>query len=135
MADTLPQQLTVGILRELIRNLQLWESYFESDGIYEINGPDGTTYNLSDIQYLYECRSYLSPRQRQAIEMCLYNDIREKDATLLMGVSQTNPVAMYATNGLARLLELAREGKLPRYSIKQRPAHITTVVVFEEVNN
>lgn len=107
--------MDVGTLRELIRNLQAWEALFDSEGIDVITGPDGTEYHLADVQYLYSCRDLLSPRQRQAIELCLYRDTREKDATLVMGVSPTNPVAMYATNGLRRICDMVDAGQLPRY--------------------
>jgi hypothetical protein len=105
----------VGILRELTRHLQAWESLFASDNVDSITGPDGATYELADIQYLYGCRTMLSPRQRQSIELCLYENVKEKDATLIMGVSPTNPVAMYATNGLRRICDLIDAGELPRY--------------------
>lgn len=114
--------MDVGTLRELFRNLQQWEAYFASDGIDTITGPDGTIYHLVDIQYLFECRTLLSPRQRQAIELCLYRDTKEKDATLIMGVSPTNPVAMYATNGLRRLCEMVAAGQLPRYGAERGEA-------------
>ena len=84
-------------------------------------------YQLHDIQYLYECRSMLSPRQMEAIEMCLYRDIREKDVSLLMGVSPTNPVAMYATNGLERILAMMNAGKLPRFQVEQTKNEDTEV--------
>ena len=107
--------IEVKVLRELFRNLQQWEALFETDQVDVITGPDGSTYHLFDIQYLYSCRTMLSPRQRQAIELCLYNNVKEKDATKVMGVSPTNPVAMYATNGLRRLCEMLGAGELPRY--------------------
>ena len=107
--------MRVGILRELVRHLQAWESLYETDTIDTITGPDGVTYSLADIQYLYGCRTMLSPRQRQSIELCLYANVKEKDATIIMGVSPTNPVAMYATNGLARLCVMIAAGELPRY--------------------
>lgn len=107
--------MQVGVLRELFRNLQAWEALFADEHIDSITGPDGTIYSLTDIQYLYECRSMLSPRQREAIELCLYRDTKEKDASLLMGVSPTNPVAMYATNGLRRICEMIEAGELSRY--------------------
>lgn len=107
--------MDIGTLRELFRNLQQWEALFESDRIDCITGPDGTEYHLTDIQYLYGCRDMLSPRQRQAIELCLYQDTKERDASLIMGVSPTNPVAMYATNGLRRLCEMLNTGELARY--------------------
>lgn len=98
-----------------MRHLQAWEALYESDNLESITGPDGEIYHLVDIQYLYGCRVLLSPRQRQAIELCLYENVKEKDATLIMSVSPTNPVAMYATNGLTKLCALIEAGQLPRY--------------------
>jgi hypothetical protein len=111
--------MTVSVLRELMRHLQAWQALYESDNLDSITGPDGATYHLVDIEYLYGRRVLLSPRQRQAIELCLYENVKEKDATLVMGVSPTNPVAMYATNGLARLCNLIAAGELSRF----RPEH------------
>lgn len=102
-----------------MRHLQAWEALYESDNVDTITGPDGTEYHLFDIQYLYSCRVLLSPRQRQAIELCLYQNMKEKDATLVMGVSPTNPVAMYATNGLRRLVEMLEADTLPRFRYRK----------------
>lgn len=115
MSEEYDPPLTVGILRELLRNLQAWESLFEETHRATLRGPGGVEYHLDDIRYLYSCRVLLSARQKQAIELCLYENTKEKDAALLMGVSPTNPVAMYATNGLVRLLEMIAAGALPRY--------------------
>jgi predicted DNA-binding protein (UPF0251 family) len=84
-----------------------------------LTGPDGQEYHLSDIQYLYSCRIMLSRRQRQAIELCLYENVKEKEAALIMGVALTNPVAMYATNGLRKICEAIEAGDLPRYTNRQ----------------
>jgi hypothetical protein len=107
--------VNVGVLRELFRHLQAFQALFESEGLDTITGPDGTDYHLADLEYLYSCRVRLSPRQRQAIELCLYSNIKEKNATKIMGVSPTNPVAMYATNGLKKICDLIEAGELPRY--------------------
>ena len=107
--------MKVGVLRELFRHLQAWESLYESDHVDVITGPDGTEYHLSDIQYLFSCRDRLSPRQREAIELCLYENVKERDAARMMAVSETNPVAMYATNGLRRICDMITAGELPRY--------------------
>lgn len=107
--------MTVKILRELFRHLQFWESIYETDRCENLTGPDGAVYNLHDIEYLYECRRLLSFRQRQAIELCLYDNIRERDAAERMGISLTNPVAKYATNGLDKIVTLILAGALPHY--------------------
>ena len=112
---------TVGILRELLRNLQAWEELHRQYGDFDtVSYFDTTTgrshiYHLRDIQYLYSCRTLLTTRQRQAIELCLYEDQREVDVALLMQVSPTNPVAMYATNGIKKIISLAHAGELPHF--------------------
>lgn len=109
--------LTVRTLRELFRGLQAFQAAYESEGIEEIRAPDGTTWHLADVSYLYEQRYRLSPRQKQAIELCLVANVKEKHASQIMGVSSTNPVAMYATDGLKKLIELAEAGELPRFRL------------------
>jgi DNA-directed RNA polymerase specialized sigma24 family protein len=102
--------LSVSVLRELFRNYALFRA------VYEDNGVDTVTHGsievtIWDMDRLYELLPRLPVRQRQAIELCLVQQYREREAALLMGVSETNPVAMYATSGLANLLAIvAREG-------------------------
>lgn len=103
-------------LRELLRNLQAFRAFYEAEGQDTITGPDGKSYCLFDIEHLYEQVVFLSPRQRQAIELCLVNNVLEKDATKIMGVSATNPVMMYATNGLRKICARIDQGLVPRYS-------------------
>lgn len=107
--------MTVGVLRELFRHLQSFQALYESHGIDVITGPDGTTYHLIDIEYLYSCRTSLSARQAQAIELFLYENIKEREVARMMDVSETNPIAIYASQGLARLCEMIEAGRLPRY--------------------
>jgi hypothetical protein len=116
------------LLRELFRHLQAFKALFENEGVDSITSPTGEEYFLYDIDYLYECTQtrvrltpvsppeyLLSPRQRQAIELFLYCNIREKDVAVLMGVSDTNPIAIYATQGLNKLCALINSGQLSRY--------------------
>jgi hypothetical protein len=91
------------VLRELLRNLQLFEALFETEGIDTLTGPDGEEYCLFDLRRLYACRVHLSQRQCQAVELFLYQDLREREVAISMGVSEANPVAIYATQGLRRL--------------------------------
>jgi hypothetical protein len=109
------RRIDVRVLRELFRHLMHWETLFESDAVDVLTGPDGAQYHLSDIQYLYECRKFLSPRQKQAIELCLYHNVKEKEATKIMAVSETNPVMMYATTGLRKIILMIENKELPRY--------------------
>ncbi len=107
--------LTVGVLRELFRGLQAFRSAYESDGIEEIRAPNGEEYSLFDIEYLYSQLHRLPRRQRQAIELCLVQNMKESEAAVQMGVSVTNPVSMYATSGMEKLIALAQDGRLPKY--------------------
>ncbi len=101
-------------LRELFRNLQQFRAIYESYGIDTINGPDGEIC-LWDLEYLYSQLHRLPLRQHQAIELCLVRNIKETDAAVLMGVSPTNPVAMYATSGLEKIVFYIRTGALPKF--------------------
>jgi DNA-directed RNA polymerase specialized sigma subunit len=105
----------VATLRDLFRGLQVFQSYREAHNITEVKGPDGSVHSIYDIEYLYECRTTLSPRQRQAIELFLYRNIREKDVAKIMQGSETNPIAIYATQGLVKICEMIDSGQLPKY--------------------
>jgi len=120
----------VNSLRLLFRSLRMFESVHESDGIIEITAPNGEVWNLFDIQYLYRAamrrpignRLYdrlhptLPLRQQQAIELFLVLNMPEDEAAVIMGLSRTNPVGMYATSGLTKLLKFHDEGRLKRFS-------------------
>lgn len=107
--------MDVGTLRELIRNLQYFQALRETDNLTEVTFPGGATYSIFDVEYLYGCRVHLSPRQRQAIELFLYQNIRERDVARMMGVAETNPIAIYATQGLTRLCLMISKGELSGY--------------------
>ena len=107
--------MQVNVLRELFRNLQAFRAFYEAEGQDTITGPDGREYCLFDVEHLYEQVRVLSPRQRQAIELCLVGNVKEKQASKIMGVSETNPVMMYATNGLKRICQMIDAGEVPRY--------------------
>ncbi|GAA1978982.1 sigma-70 region 4 domain-containing protein [Kitasatospora viridis] len=116
--------ISVTVLREMFRNLQSWRSLYEVGGPDVITGLDGQDYCIHDITHLYTASQatranakgqrepVLSPRQAQAIRMFLFENMLEKDVARRMGVSETNPVASYATQGLIRLLALAEQGQL-----------------------
>ncbi len=116
--------IPVRTLRELFRHLQNWQALYETEGTDTIKAPDGQEYCLQDIQHLYELSQgdrmdssgqlvpVLSGRQAQAIRMFLFENRRERDVARLMGVSETNPVASYATQGMVRLNELLTSGVL-----------------------
>lgn len=107
--------LTVGLLREIFRNLTAFRSTYEAHGIDEVHGPSGLTINLHDIEYLYSQLHRLPFRQAQAIELFLVQGHREVEVAKHMGVSPTNPIGMYATSGLSRLLQFIAAGELERF--------------------
>lgn len=108
-------RLTVPVLRELLRNLVAFRSFYEATGQDHLNGPDGEIYSLWDIESIVESLHVLPKRQHEAIELFLIRNMKEKDAAVSMGVSATNPVAMYATAGLNRLVEMVNSGELSRF--------------------
>jgi predicted DNA-binding protein (UPF0251 family) len=99
------------VLRELIRHLQGFEALFQTEGIDTVTGPDGTEYSVIDLRRIYDIRyELLSPQRARAIEMFLYEDMREQDAALAMGLSRETPVAIYATQGLKQLAAAWTDG-------------------------
>ena len=115
---TLGHSLTVEVLREFFRHLQAWHSLYEAEGVDVLSGPDGEEWSLWDIDVLYEMsQHYLSVRQRQAIRLCLYENLSEARAAKAMGTDESNPVTMYASSGLETLVHQYRVGMLP--SVRQ----------------
>jgi DNA-directed RNA polymerase specialized sigma24 family protein len=115
-------ELDVTLLRELFRTLQGFRALYETEGVDTITSRGGDELCLWDIDYLYrEAMIRLPARQRQAIHFCLVEGRREEDVARMMGIAPTNPVSMYATNGLRKLIELIGSGALPYY---QRPVEV-----------
>lgn len=113
-----PKSPRVSELRELFRHLREFRSVYEAAGLEEIQTPYGNTWSLWDLEYLLERgREILTFRQFQAINLCLINNMRERDAAIFMQVSPTNPVMMYASLGLQRLIDAIDSGQLPRFKI------------------
>ena len=109
-------------LRALFRALQQFRALYESEGIDEVTGPAGESWSWFDVRYLYEVGLPMVPkRQHQAIELCLIQNYTETEAARIMGLSPTNPVSMYANDGLRRLLKLIAEGALPRLRAEPPP--------------
>lgn len=115
--------IPVRILRELFRHLQAWNALYESEGKDIVTNPDdGTEYCIHDISQLYReavegwdpktGKHLLSPRQREAIQLFLIENRPEREVARIMGVSEDNPVASYATQGLVRLNELIAAGQI-----------------------
>lgn len=107
--------MDVATLRELFRNLLAFRAFYEMYGIDTVHAPNGQAYSLWDVEYLYKQVEKLARRQRQAIELFLVEDLREREAAEEMGLSPTNPIGMYVTDGLARIITMYEEGELPRF--------------------
>jgi hypothetical protein len=116
-----PADPAISELRELFRNLQEFRALYEETGVDEIVTPYGRKWTLWDLEYLLKMCKHLTIRQRQVITLCLVHNMRERDAARAIGVSETNPVMMYATLGLRRLLDLIENGALDRF--RQQPLH------------
>lgn len=117
----------VETLRRLFRHFLQFKSLYESDGQAEITY-GGVTWSLFDIEYLYRVamrrptgnKDYdkshpcLPIRQQQAIELFLILNMPEDESAVVMGLSPTNPVGMYATSGITKLLKFLDDGYLRR---------------------
>lgn len=102
--------------RDLIRNLQQWRSLFEAMEVPDVlMAPDARSYSLWDVQIFYEHRTVVPERMRQSIQYCLYENMKEKDAAVRMGIKATSPVSEYATIGLTNMIAKAVRGELPGY--------------------
>jgi hypothetical protein len=110
-----PKNPRVSELRELFRHLNAFRAVYEDTGLEDITTPQGVRWSLWDLEYLHSQLYRLTLRQRQAIVLCLEHNVLERDAAIAMGVSITNPVAMYATLGLQRLLDMIDGGELARF--------------------
>jgi hypothetical protein len=126
----IPKDPRVSELREMFRFLTTFRVLFETTGTEQIVNPQGNEWSLWDLEYLYQATDRLRMAQRQAITLCLVNGMLEKEAAVAMGVSPTNPVGMYATLGLKRLLEMVDRGELERF--RERPRNPVAVAEDRE---
>ena len=112
-------RLDVPVLREMFRNMAAFRALFESDGIDIVVSEDGSIEMcLWDLEYLIEAGlPMLAARQQEAIRLVLIAQMLEPDAARAMGISETTPVAVYAANGLRKLLVLVEQGRLPRFKL------------------
>lgn len=114
--DGVALPLTVEILRAMLRNLLAFRALYETEGKDILTGPDGTEWSLWDLEHLYEAAIRDLPRrQSQAIQLFLVYNMREADVAEAMGLSRTNPIGMYATSGIERVLEWVQEGRMARF--------------------
>lgn len=119
MVDTITKPKTdprVNQLRMIFRNLHAFRSEYEASGLQEITGPDGVTWSLWDLEKLYNVavKTNLLPlRQRQSIELFLVLNLPESEVAIRMGILPSNPVGMYASSGLVKLLREMDTGNIP----------------------
>lgn len=108
----------VDVHRDLLRNLQQWRSLYEGLEVGDVLvAADGRSYSLWDVDTFYRYRTTLPSRQSLSIQFCLYENMKERDAAVRMGIKPTNPVSIYATIGLTSLLTKAFAGDLPHYHL------------------
>lgn len=108
----------VTVHRELIRNLQHWRALYESRQVPEILvAGDGKEYCLWDVEKFYAARHTLPDRQQRTIRMNLFEDRSEREIAELLGIGRNNPVAIYGTVGLTRLLAAAVKGQVEGYFV------------------
>lgn len=106
----------MSTLRALFRNLEECRVALEQ-GVESFTGPDGISWSIRDLFHLYDAsQKMLSPRQSQAIRMFLVSQMFEADVAEAMGLSRTNPIGMYATAGIERLIELVDAGAIKGFS-------------------
>jgi len=115
----------VDTLRRLFRNLEDFHILVQETGIYVIPGEDdGEEWSYFDLLYLFEQSQIRLPgRQAQAIRFFLVGQQREEDVAVMMGLKPTNPIGMYATTGLERIVSWIEEGELPRYKAEASNAN------------
>ena len=117
----------VDVHRELLRNLQQWRSLYEAtDAPDVLVASDRREYSLWDVTRFYEYRVILPTRQQQSIQFCLFENMKERDAAVRMGIKPTNPCSIYSTIGLTALLGKAVAGDLSGYviNLSGEPAHV-----------
>lgn len=97
-----------------------FRALYSDEGKDTITGPDGTEWSLWDLETIYTACLSLPPRQAQSIQLFLVGNMREADVAEMMGLSRTNPIGMYATTGLEKIVSLIVEGKMPRFKMEER---------------
>lgn len=104
------EELTVELLRNTFRNLQLWRALYEAQGLETIRC-DEIELHIWDIELLLDVSQRELPvRQSQAILLFLVENKSEEEVAIWMGIDPRNPVGMYATSGLTRLIDLVQAG-------------------------
>lgn len=89
------------ILREVIRNYTVFESYCSQHGVYEVTHK-GITINFLDLQ---KCLTRLSKRKKEAVYYNVIEDMKQKDVAAVMGIT-TVSVGQYVEQAC---LQVAKE--------------------------
>lgn len=111
-SDSAIMALDVPTLRTILKGLECWRAAREDHGIDSISW-EGHEYHIMDIEAIYlASQVYLAPRQAQAIQHFLVGNLREVDVATMMGISPTNPIGMYASDGLTKLVEMIQNREL-----------------------
>lgn len=113
--STVSDRLSVKVLRDLMRQYQAWHSMYESGEVADVLVYGSFSISLWDLDYLVDNLHRLPRRQNEAIRFCFLENLKESDAAVRMGVSPTNPVSMYANEGLKKILAMIEDGSLPRF--------------------
>lgn len=113
------EEVTADQMKVMLRALHLLRAHFEDTGTDTIRTPDGTEWTLWDIEYLFEVSQEALPeRQAEAIRFHIVEGMTEREAAITMGVAPTNPVGIYARNGLVTMAWMVNSGMLPRYQME-----------------
>ena len=104
----------VATLRQLFKGLQHWRAALEDHQISTLNDPHDREWHILDVEMLYRAsQTLLAPRQSQAIELHLFQNMKESDVARMMGIAPSNPIGMYATDGLKHLVSMIEDHLLP----------------------
>jgi len=115
----------VDVHRELLRNLQEWKTLYEVREVGDELVCGNRAFTLWDAIRFYDSRESLPTRQKESLQFCLYENMKERDAAVRMGISPSNPVSIYATIGITSLLTMASHGEIPGYYIEvRRVSHV-----------
>ncbi len=109
--------VSVDVLRVLFRGLLAFRAIYEDWGLDTLNYEAVGEWSLWDLEYLYAKSQtpLLSPRQSQAIELCLVQNMIERHAAKEMGIKPTNPVSMYANSGLTVIVTEIHAGRMEHF--------------------
>lgn len=108
----------ITVYREALRNLQPWLSAVQDGDVPDTLDAGGTALCVWDVTRLFDARVRLAPQQANAIELFLYGNLTEREASKAMNVSSTVPVGIYATVGITRLLGMSYRGEIEGFRVE-----------------